>query len=96
MSFSPVTDPALVAHGPLAIAAVDVQGGGGLVEAVDGPAGAQLDHFVGDVPQLEPLQQVNVGHVPMFLWKRKTMILGHPERQKPLHASPKTQKHLYR
>uniref|UniRef100_A0A2H6N256 Uncharacterized protein n=2 Tax=Micrurus carvalhoi TaxID=3147026 RepID=A0A2H6N256_9SAUR len=64
---APVTDPPLVAHRPLAAAAVDVQGGGGLVEAVDGPAGAQFDHFVGDVPQLEPLEQVNVRHVPMFL-----------------------------
>lgn len=47
---SPVTDPALVAHGSLAVAAVDVQGGGGLVEAMDGSARAQLDHLVGDVP----------------------------------------------
>lgn len=45
-----ITDPALVAHGSLAVAAVDVEGGGGLVHAVDGAAGAQLDHLVGDVP----------------------------------------------
>ncbi|KAG8145499.1 hypothetical protein E2320_012022 [Naja naja] len=67
VGFSPVTNPSLVAHRPLAAAAVDVQGGGGLVEAVNGPAGAQFDHFIGDVPQLKPLQQVNVRHVPMYL-----------------------------
>ena len=64
---SPIADPAPVAHGPLAVAAVDVQGGGGLVEAVDGAARAQLDHFVGDVPELEALQQVDVGRVPVLL-----------------------------
>lgn len=57
---SPVTNPAFVAHGSFAIAAVDVQCGGGLVEAVDGSARAQFDHLIGDVPQLEALQQVNV------------------------------------
>lgn len=64
---SPVTDPAPVAHGPLAVAAVDMESGGGLVEAVDGSACAQLDHLVGDVPELEALQQVNVGCIPVFL-----------------------------
>ena len=64
---SPVTDPALVAHWPFAVAAVDVQGGGGLVQTGDGTARAQFDDLVGDVPQLEALQQVDVGHVPVFL-----------------------------
>lgn len=64
---SPIADPAPVAHGPLAVAAVDVQGSGCLVEAVDGTARAQLDHLVGDVPELEALQQVNVGRVPVLL-----------------------------
>lgn len=52
----PVADPAPAAHGPLAVAAVDVQGGGGLVEAADGAASAQLDHLVGHVPEAEALQ----------------------------------------
>lgn len=65
--FVPVTDPSLVAHWPLAVAAVDVQSGGGLVEAGDGAAGTQLDDLVGNVPQFEPLQQVYVGHVPVLL-----------------------------
>lgn len=63
----PVTDPALVAHGSFAVAAVDVQCGGRLVQTGDGAAGAQFDHLIADVPQLEPLQQVDVGHVPVFL-----------------------------
>lgn len=63
----PVADPAAVAHWPLAVAAVDVQCGGGLVEAADGCARAQFDHLVGHVPQLKALQQVNVGCVPVLL-----------------------------
>lgn len=69
--FVPVTDPSLVAHWPLAVAAVDVQSGGGLVEAGDGAAGTQLDDLVGNVPQFEPLQQVYVGHVPVLLWGQR-------------------------
>lgn len=64
---APVADPALVAHWPLAVAAVDVQRGGRLVQTGDGAARTQLDDLVGHVPQLEPLQQVDVGHVPVFL-----------------------------
>lgn len=63
----PVANPAPVVHGPLAVAAVDVQRGGGLIEAGDGAARAQLDHLVGHVPQLEALQQVDVGRVPVLL-----------------------------
>lgn len=64
---APVTDPAPAAHGPFAVAAVDMQGGRGLVEAADGAAGAELDHLVGHVPQAEALQQVDVGCVPVLL-----------------------------
>lgn len=52
----PVTDPALIAHRPLAVAAVDVQSGGGLVQTGDGAARAQFDDLVRHVPQLEALQ----------------------------------------
>lgn len=65
--FAPVADPALVAHWPLAVAAVDVQRCGRLVQTGDGAARAQLDDLVGHVPQLESLQQVDVGHVPVLL-----------------------------
>lgn len=69
--FTPVTDPALVAHWPLAVAAVDVQRRGRLVQAGDGAACAQLDDLVWHVPQLEPLQQIYIGHVPVLLkWKQ--------------------------
>lgn len=44
--FTPVTNPALVAHWPLAVAAVDVQRRGRLVQAGDGAARAQLDDLV--------------------------------------------------
>lgn len=68
----PVADPALVTHGSLAVAAVNVQCGGSLVQAVDGTACAQLDDLVGDIPQLEALQQVDVGHVPVLLrWDKR-------------------------
>lgn len=67
----PVTDPSPVVHWSLAVAAVDVQSCGRLVEAGDGVARAQLDHLVGHVPELEALQQVYVGHVPVLL-KGKT------------------------
>lgn len=40
---------------------------GRLVQTGDGAARAQLDDLVGHVPQLKSLQQVNVGHVPVFL-----------------------------
>lgn len=53
---APVADPAPAAHGPLAVAAVDMQSGGGLVEAADSAAGAELDHLVGHVPEAEALQ----------------------------------------
>lgn len=66
-SVAPVTHPATTAHGPLAVAAVDVQGGGGLVEAADGAAGTELDYLVGHVPKAEALQQVDVGRVPVLL-----------------------------
>lgn len=66
-----VTDPATAAHGPLAVAAVDMQGGGRLVEAADGAAGAELDHLVGHVPEAEALQQVDVGCVPVLLVVRE-------------------------
>lgn len=69
--FAPVTNPTLVAHWPLAVAAVDVQRCRCLVQAGDGTARTQLNDLVGYVPQLESLQQVYVGHVPVFLkWKR--------------------------
>lgn len=57
---APVADPATAAHGPLAVTTVDVQSGGGLVEAANCPAGAQLHHLVGYIPEAEALQQVNV------------------------------------
>lgn len=44
-----------------------MQSGGCLVQTGDGAARAQLDDLVGHVPQLETLQQVNVGHVPVLL-----------------------------
>lgn len=62
-----VTDPATAAHGPLTVATVDMQGGGGLVEAANGTTGAELDHLVGHIPEAEALQQVNVGCVPVLL-----------------------------
>lgn len=68
--FIPVTNPALVAHWSLAVAAVDVQCSWCLVQASDGAARAQFDDLIGHVPQLESLQQVYVGHVPVLL-KRK-------------------------
>lgn len=71
---APVADPALVAHRPLAVAAVDVQRRGRLVQAGDGAARAQLDDLVGHVPQLESLQQVDVGHVPVFLKNGHALI----------------------
>ena len=67
MGVVPIADPALVAHRPFAVAAVDVQCGRGLVQAGDGATGAQFDHLVTDVPQFKTLQQINVGHVPVFL-----------------------------
>lgn len=74
--FAPVTDPALVIHWPFAVAAVDVQRRRCLVQAGDGAARAQLDDLVGHVPQLEPLQQVYVGHVPMFLKMDTKLVRG--------------------
>lgn len=65
--FIPVTNPALVAHWSLAVAAVDVQCSWCLVQASDGAARAQFDDLIGHVPQLESLQQVYVGHVPVLL-----------------------------
>lgn len=73
----PVTDPALVAHGPFAVAAVDVQCGGRLVQTCNGAARAHFDHLVADIPQLEPLQQVDVGHVPVFLSGTHTHCVTH-------------------
>lgn len=79
---APVADPALVAHWPLAVAAVDVQRRGRLVQTGDGAARTQLDDLIGHVPQLEPLQQVNVGHVPVLLktWTRSPMRVVRPQR----------------
>lgn len=51
----PVTDPAPVAHRPLAVAAVDVKRCRRLVQAGDGAARAQLDDLIRHVPQLESL-----------------------------------------
>ena len=62
-----VAHPAPAAHGPLAVTAVNMQGGGGLVEAADGATGAELDHLIGHVPEAEALQQVDVGRVPVLL-----------------------------
>lgn len=73
--FIPVTNPSLVAHWPLAVAAVDVQRCRRLVQAGDGAARTQLDDLIGHVPQLESLQQVYVGHVPVLL-KWKQLIQG--------------------
>lgn len=53
---APVTYPSLVAHWPLAVAAVDVECCGRLVQAGDGAARTQLDDLIGHVPQLESLQ----------------------------------------
>lgn len=64
---APVANPAAAAHGPLAVTAVDVQRGGGLVEAADCPAGTQLHHLIGHIPEAEALQKVNVGCVPVLL-----------------------------
>lgn len=64
---APVADPSTAAHGPLAVTTVDVQSGGGLVEAANCPAGAQLHHLIGNIPEAEALQQVNVGCVPVLL-----------------------------
>lgn len=80
MAFAPVTNPALVAHRPLAVAAVDVQCGRCLVQAGDGTARTQLDDLIGHVPQLESLQQVYVGHVPVFLKRKQTVRSGLPIR----------------
>ena len=63
----PVTNPALVAHWSLAVAAVDVQCCRRLVQAGDGAACTQFDDFIGHVPKLKSLQQVYVGHVPVLL-----------------------------
>lgn len=60
-----------------------MQRGGGLVEAGDGAARAQLDDLVGDVPQLEALQQVYVGRVPVLLGTQHTATL----RAAPLAAA---------
>lgn len=69
--FIPVTNPALVAHWPFAVAAVDVQRRRRLIQAGNGVACTQLDDLIGDVPQLKSLQQVYVGRVPMLLkWKQ--------------------------
>lgn len=77
-AFVPVTNPALVAHWPLAVAAVDVQGCRCLVQAGDGAARTQLDDLIGHVPQLESLQQVYVGHVPVLLkWKHNLLRVFH-------------------
>ena len=65
--FIPVTNPALVAHWPLAVAAVDMKCCRCLVQAGYGAARTQLDDLIGHVPQLESLQQVYVGHVPVLL-----------------------------
>lgn len=73
---APVADPATAAHGPLAMAAIDVQGGGGLVEAADGTASAELDHLVGHIPEAEALQQVDVGRVPVLLVVHKRNEAG--------------------
>lgn len=75
---APVTDPAATAHGPLAVATVDMQRGGGLVEAADGPAGAQFHHLIGHVPQAEALQQIDVGCVPVLLVGRGRLRLVFP------------------
>lgn len=53
-----------------------MQGGGGLVEAVDGSACAQFDHLVGDIPELEALQQVDIGGVPVLLGRGHTPKLA--------------------
>lgn len=65
---APVADPAAAAHGPLAVTTVDMQSGGGLVEAANSPAGAQLHHLIGHIPEAEALQQINVGSIPVLLW----------------------------
>lgn len=64
---APVANPATAAHGPLAVTTVDMQSGGGLVEAANCPAGTQLHHLIGHVPEAEALQQINVGCVPVLL-----------------------------
>lgn len=67
LAIAPVADPASAAHGPFAVTTVDVQSGGGLVEAAHGPAGAQLHHLIGHIPEAEALQQIDVGCVPVLL-----------------------------
>lgn len=67
LAIAPVADPASAAHGPFAVTTVDMQGGGGLVEAAHGPAGAQLHHLIGHIPKAEALQQIDVGCVPVLL-----------------------------
>lgn len=76
--FIPVTDPALVAHRPLAVATVDVQCCRCLVQAGDGAARTQLDDLIGHVPQLKSLQQVYVGHVPVLLkWTHNSLRVSY-------------------
>lgn len=70
----PVTYPALVAHWPLAVATVDVQCCRCLIQAGDGTARTQLDDLVGHVPQLESLQQVYIGHVPVLLKCKRNLF----------------------
>lgn len=53
---APVADPATAAHGPLAVTTIDMQSGGGLVEAANCPASAQLHHLIGHIPEAETLQ----------------------------------------
>lgn len=76
MLFIPVTNPPPVVHWPLAVAAVDVQRCRRLVQAGDGAARTQLDDLVGHVPQLESLQKVYVGHVPMLLKREHNLGQG--------------------
>lgn len=66
-AIAPVADPASAAHGPLAVATIDMQSGGGLVEAANCPAGAKFHHFIGHIPETEALQQIDVGCVPVLL-----------------------------
>lgn len=66
-AIAPVADPASAAHGPLAVATIDMQSGGGLVEAAHCPAGAKFHHLIGHIPETEALQQIDVGCVPVLL-----------------------------
>lgn len=77
-TIAPVTDPAAAAHGPLAVTTVDMQRGGGLVEAANCPAGAQLHHLIGHIPEAEALQQIYVGCVPVLLVGRDRLRLVFP------------------